>query len=266
MPATPRKRIAALLPRLLAAYGPQGWWPLRGRAGSPGFDEHGYHPGDYREPDTAAGRLEVMAGAILTQNTAWRNVESALDALLGGRPLSLGAITGLSLDALAGRIRSSGYFMQKARKLRALAEFLAARDDEPPSREELLGIWGVGPETADSILLYAYHRPHFVVDAYTRRLLSRMGVIRGGESYDEIQQTCVAALPAEPEAYNELHALVVRHAKEHCRSVPRCAGCPLSRAGRTWRPHAAGESADGQLPRQADSEAARNSHGGACHE
>ncbi len=229
MAASPRRRVAALLPRLLDAYGPQGWWPLRSRAGGPGFDGHGYHPGDYREPATAAGRLEVMAGAILTQNTAWRNVEPALDALLGGRPLDTRSLARLSLDELAERIRTSGYFRQKARKLRALAEFLGARGDEPPSREELLGIWGIGPETADSILLYAHHRPHFVVDAYTRRLLSRLAVIEGDESYGEIQRLCVDALPPEPEAYNELHALVVQHARAHCRSVPECAGCPLSR-------------------------------------
>ncbi len=182
MPASARRRIGALLARLLDAYGPQGWWPLRSRAGTPGFDEHGYHPGDYREPAAAAGRFEVMAGAILTQNTAWRNVEPALDALLGGRPLEPRRIADLSLEELAERIRTSGYFRQKARKLRALAEFVEARGEEPPSREELLGIWGIGPETADSILLYAYHEPHFVVDAYTRRLLSRLGVIgRRGE-------------------------------------------------------------------------------------
>jgi endonuclease-3 related protein len=230
VPAPQRRRVAALLPRLLDAYGPQGWWPLRSRAASPGFDEHGYHAGDYREPTTGAGRFEVMAGAVLTQNTAWRNVEPALDALLGGRPLDPRAVAEMSLEELAERIRTSGYFRQKARKLRALAEFIGARGEEPPSREELLGIWGIGPETADSILLYAFRRPYFVVDAYTRRLLSRLAVIGGSESYGEIQRLFVAAIPPEAEAYNELHALVVRHAKEHCRSAPRCAGCPISRA------------------------------------
>lgn len=224
-----RRRIAALLPRLLAAYGPQGWWPLRSRAGGPGFDARGYHPGDYSEPAAPAARFEVAVGAVLTQNTAWRNVEPALDALLRGRPLSPRAILAFEPEALAAAIRCSGYFRQKARKLRALAEFLAGSGKEPPAREELLAVWGVGPETADSILLYAYHRPCFVVDAYTRRLLSRLGVIDGPESYDTIRQLCVDALEPEPAAYNELHALIVRHAKEHCRSVPLCRGCPLAR-------------------------------------
>ncbi len=229
MAVAPRRRIAGLLPRLLAAYGPQGWWPLRSCAGRPGFDAHGYHAGDYRQPVSAAGRFEVAVGAVLTQNTAWRNVEPALDRLLGDGPLSPAAILALAPEALAEAIRCSGYYRQKARKLRALAQFFGERGGRAPAREELLSIWGVGAETTDSILLYAYHQPHFVVDAYTKRLLSRLGAIAGAESYGEIQRLCVEALPAESEAYNELHALIVRHAKEHCRSAPECRGCPLSR-------------------------------------
>jgi len=190
VPSTPRARIAALLPRLLATYGPQGWWPLRSRAGRPGFDAHGYHPGDYRQPRTAAGRFEVAVGAILTQNTAWRNVEPALDALLREGPLSPRAISGLPPDALTARIRPSGYYRQKASKIRELARFLESRGAAPPGRADLLGVWGVGPETADSILLYAYHELQFVVDAYTRRLFRRLGAMSGGESYEEIQALC----------------------------------------------------------------------------
>lgn len=225
-----------MLPRLLDAYGPQGWWPLRSRAGRPGFDARGYHPGDYREPRAAAGRFEVAAGAILTQNTTWRNVEPALDALLREGGLSPRAIGSLSRGALAARIRPSGYYRQKARKLHALAAFLAAGNGARPERAGLLGVWGVGPETADSILLYAYHGLQFVVDAYTRRLLGRLGVISAKESYDEIQRLCAGALPEEEWAYNELHALIVRHAKEHCRSVPACGGCPLARTCPSFRP------------------------------
>ena len=229
MSASPRRRVASLLPRLLDAYGPQGWWPLRSLAGGPGFDAHGYHAGDYRQPLDSSGRFEVAVGAVLTQNTAWRNVEPALDALLGRGPLAPPAILALSPDDLATTIRSSGYFRQKARKLRALAEFVAGLDGRPPGRDDLLAIWGVGPETADSILLYAWQQPHFVVDAYTRRLLSRLGLIVGTESYDSVQALWEGALPADPVTYNEMHALIVRHAKEHCRSVPECGGCPLSR-------------------------------------
>src|SRR5512146_3060781 len=105
--ASQRRRVAALLPRLLDAYGPQGWWPLRSRAGSPGFDEHGYHPGNYREPSTPEGRFEVMAGAVLTQNTAWRNVEPALDALARSGALEPRTIARLPPGELAERIRTS---------------------------------------------------------------------------------------------------------------------------------------------------------------
>ncbi len=229
MPAATRRRLASLLPRLLAAYGPQGWWPLRCRAGAPGFDAHGYHAGDFRQPLDGCGRFEVAVGAVLTQNTAWRNVEPALDALLARGPLTPQAVLALRSETLEAAIRSSGCFKQKARKLRALAEFLAGLGDRSPARGDLLAVWGIGPETADSILLYAYGQPRFVVDAYTRRLLSRLGGIDGTGSYDWIQALWESALPSDAASCNEMHALIVRHAKEHCRSVPECRGCPLSR-------------------------------------
>ena len=214
MSASPLRRLTSLLPRLLDAYGPQGWWPLRSLAGGPGFDAHGYHPGDYRQPLDSPGRLEVAVGAVLTQNTAWRNVEPALDALLGRGPLAPSAILARSLDDLATTIRSSGYFRQKARKLRALAEFVAALGARPPARDDLLAIWGVGPETADSILLYAWQLPHFVVDAYTRRLLSRLGLVDGTESYDTRPGAMGRRAPGRP-------CDVQRDARPHC---PACQG------------------------------------------
>jgi endonuclease-3 related protein len=227
--AAQRRRVAALLPRLLDAYGAQGWWPLRSLAGSPGFDEHGYHPGDYGQPPDASGRFEIAAGAVLTQNTAWRNVEAALDALLRDGPVGPGTILSLPPGSLAAKIRPSGYFRQKARKLRALARFIAGQGDKAPAREDLLAIWGIGPETADSILLYAYGQTRFVVDAYTRRLYGRLGLISGSESYDAVAALCLDALPRDAPGCNEMHALIVRHAREHCRSVPLCRGCPLAR-------------------------------------
>lgn len=221
---------------LMARYGPQGWWPLPGRAGRPGFDPRGYHPGRYGIPAEARGRFEVAVGAVLTQNTSWRNVEAALQALRKGGLLDPRRLSACSLRELASRVRSSGYYKQKARKLKTLARWWSASTGgKVPERGELLALWGVGPETADSILLYAFHRPWFVVDAYTRRLLQRLGWAEGSEGYGELQARVHAGFEADVRLYQELHALIVRHAKEHCRSAPLCRGCPLEEVLCRWR-------------------------------
>jgi len=227
--------VARLYEVLAARYGPQGWWPLAGRAGRLGFDGRGYHPGVYRVPGPRE-RFEVAAGAVLTQNTSWGNAEAALRALLAAGLLSPGALLDCSPQRLARLIRPSGYYNQKARKLRGLAvylEGLACGRAQAPTREALLALWGLGPETADSILLYAWHRPVCVVDAYTRRLLRRLDWIEGREGYEELAALCSRGLAVEVPVYQEFHALVVRHAKEHCRAAPECRGCPL--AGRLCR-------------------------------
>jgi endonuclease-3 related protein len=218
---------ARLYELLLTRYGPQGWWPLAGRAGRPGFDERGYHPGRYGLPAEPQGRFEVAAGAVLAQNTSWRNVEAALAALRVRGLLTPAGLRACALRRLAPLVRSSGYFNQKARKLKELARFWSGLSGRP-RRGELLALWGVGPETADSILLYAYHRPVFVIDAYTRRLLQRLGWAQGRESYEELQARFHAGLPTRAPLYQELHALIVRHSKEHCRLKPLCSGCPLA--------------------------------------
>jgi endonuclease-3 related protein len=218
---------------LLVRYGPQGWWPLGGRAGRSGFDERGYHPGRYGLPADPRGRFEVAAGAVLAQNTSWRNVEAALAALRGRGLLDASGLKAFPLRRLARLVRSSGYYRQKARKLKELASFWSGLSGSP-ERGELLALWGVGPETADSILLYAFHRPVFVVDAYTRRLLERLGWAVGCESYEELQARFRAALPPHAPLYQELHALIVRHAKEHCRPQPLCRGCPLAGSLCLW--------------------------------
>lgn len=145
-------------------------------------------------------------------------------------------IAGCAHGRLARLVRSSGYFNQKARKLKGASRaFLppsALEERTAPSREALLGMWGIGRETADSILLYAFRKPVFVVDAYTRRFLQRLGLIGGKESYDQVQQIFHAGFPLEHELYNEMHALVVEHAKRHCRARPLCAGCPVARSCR----------------------------------
>ena len=217
--------IRGLYRQLLGAYGPQGWWPVPSQGG--------YHPGDYDTPRAPAARFEVIMGAVLTQNTAWTNAAAALESLRAARVRLPSALLGLSHARLARLIRSSGYFNEKAKKLLVTAGFFSRRGAlgraAAPSREALLALWGIGPETADSILLYAFQEPVFVVDAYTRRVLDRIGLIEGQESYDEIQRIFHAAIRPNAPVYNEYHALIVEHAKRHCASRPRCEGCPVKR-------------------------------------
>jgi len=200
---------------LLDRHGEQGWWPIRGV----------YRPAHKRRPKSRGERLEIALGAILTQSTAWSNAARAIESLRAAGALGRRAILTLAEDDLAELVRSAGYFRQKARKLRAFAEARPGVD-----REGLLRIWGLGPETVDSILLYAHDVPVFVVDAYTRRILSRVGLARGGEPYTAIQGIFHRSLPADSALFNEFHALLVRHAKDHCRkSAPACDGCPILR-------------------------------------
>jgi endonuclease-3 related protein len=197
---------------LYAAWGPRGWWPA--------------------ETD-----LEMMVGAILTQNTAWTNVEKAIERLKQAGALRFRPLHEAPIDELAGWIRPAGYFNVKARRLRALTTLVAGPYQgevrrlltEPPERLRavLLGVNGVGPETADSIVLYAAGQPVFVVDAYTRRFLRRHGWIRGDESYDEVAAVFTGVLPGRAPLFNEYHALIVELGKKHCRARPDCASCPL---------------------------------------
>ncbi len=205
-------------------------------AGARGFDSRGYHPGSYRWPRSARGRFEIVLGAVLTQNTAWTNVEKALDRLRGaGLELPRDFLL-VRMSRLARLIKSSGYFNQKAKKLKVVAGMfsrpVSLRLRSAPLREQLLDLWGIGRETADSILLYAFARPVFVVDAYTRRIFTRLGVLDGSESYDRIQEVFHRGLPRSHELYNEMHALIVEHAKRHCRSKPQCRDCPIARSCR----------------------------------
>ncbi len=199
---------------LLKHFGPQHWWPAR-------------------------GPFEVMVGAILTQNTAWKNVERAIANLREAGVLEPLALAALSMDALAELVRPAGFFRVKAARLKALVDFLMehyqgkveAMAQEPGwyLREKLLGVHGVGEETADSILLYALEKPYFVVDAYTRRILTRQGIISGKESYGEIQGLFMDELPADVELFKEFHALLVELGKNYCRAKkPLCDQCPLN--------------------------------------
>ncbi|MEF3193464.1 MAG: endonuclease III domain-containing protein [Halothiobacillaceae bacterium] len=197
--------------RLDDAWGPQHWWP-------------------------GESVLEIMVGAVLTQNTAWSNVERAIANLKAAGALSMQALLALPLDELAALIRPAGYFNVKARRLRALLEWvwdaggveaLSGWTDEK-LRSGLLGVHGVGPETADDILLYAFGRPVFVIDAYTRRILGRLGLIEPTMGYEYLRVAIEAELGADVPLFNQFHALIVAHGKEVCRPRPRCERCVLA--------------------------------------
>jgi endonuclease-3 related protein len=209
--------------QLLSAYGPQGWWPLLGVAGSNPTKTgamRGYHIGDYSYPRTDAERFEICVGAILTQNTAWPNVESALRALAAHGVLSPHGILALTQPDLATLIRASGYFNVKARKLREFTEFYIGLAGATPSRATLLAVWGVGPETADSMLLYAYGQIEMIVDTYTRRILGHLKLTRASADYDAVKRFCTRRLPRDLIVYQEFHALLVEHAKRHYQRMP----------------------------------------------
>jgi endonuclease III related protein len=182
--------------------------------------------------------FEVCVGAILTQNTAWMNVERALAVLRERGLLSFAALRGMAPTELAPLIRSSGYFNVKARRVMAFVDFLDREyggriermtAEEPLAvRAKLLAVTGIGRETADSIALYAAGLPIFVVDAYTRRIFSRLGVLEGSEDYDVIRARFESELPKDVTLYNDYHAQVVHLGKDFCRTVPRCDGCALA--------------------------------------
>lgn len=205
---------------LYDTYGPQHWWP-------------------------AETPWEVIVGAILTQSTNWQNVERAIENLKQHSALAPERLYKLSEEKLAELIRPAGYFRQKAKKLKAFLAHLYAQHDgdlremlsQPTNklRTELLSIWGIGPETADSILLYAAQKPTFVVDAYTKRIFSRLGLISSQISYDELQRFFVMRLPRSVKLFNEYHALIVRHGKEICRPKPRCGQCVLAHTCQSYR-------------------------------
>ena len=187
----------------------------------------------------AESPFEVAIGAILTQNTAWTNVERAIHNLKQAEALTPERLAGLPLPQLEELIKPSGFFRQKARRLHSLAKHLVEEwqgsltyfcsGPLQDARSRLLSLHGVGPETADSILLYAADRPSFVVDAYTRRIFERIGLLKGQEKYDEIRRLFMQSLPEDAELYNEYHAQIVQLAKTCCRKNKTiCADCPLN--------------------------------------
>ncbi len=207
-------QIRQIYDAMFEHFGPQDWWP----------------------GDTPT---EIMIGAILTQNTNWRNVERAIANLRACNLIDLAAIHELSADALAKLIRPAGYYNVKARRLKNLADYICREHDcdlerffDQPAdvlREQLLAVNGIGRETADSIVLYAAAKPTFVVDAYTARIFRRHFLIDETADYEEIKELCESALPTEVQLYNEYHALLVACGKDYCRPKALCDECPLNR-------------------------------------
>ncbi len=201
---------------LLDEYGCQGWWPVTPPGGT--RPEYSGGPVDDRQ------RFEVCCGAILTQNTAWKNASRAITNMHEEGIFDPEDIIAADRSRLAGVIRPSGYYNAKSDKLKRMARFFAGEGEV--TRDAILGISGVGPETADSILLYAFGKLFFVIDAYTRRIFSRAGLITGDERYDSIRELFERNLPDDVALYREYHALIVAHAKRRChRKDPSCTGC-----------------------------------------
>jgi endonuclease-3 related protein len=215
-----RSGVLKVYNTLLRHFGPQRWWPIQQTKGEP------QQPGLSDDK-----RFEICAGAILTQNTSWKNVEGALANLLDSELLSAQAMQRVPESELAELIKPAGYYNQKAERLKLFARALANWRSEP-SREALLNITGIGPETADSMLLYAYDQPYFVIDAYTRRVFSRLGLTKEDMEYEDMQALFHdSILPKEENVgiYKEFHALIVRLCKEHCKKTPLCGDCPLEK-------------------------------------
>jgi endonuclease-3 related protein len=207
-----KNKLLRIYDKLYARFGPQHWWP-------------GETP------------FEVTVGAILTQNTNWGNVEKAIENLKKEGALNPRSLHAMSRAHLASLIKPAGYYNIKARRLKNFVDFLFGeyggsmrkmRNEElTVMRGKLISVNGIGPETADSIMLYALEKPVFVIDAYTKRFLSRHTVMDHDSSYDRFREFFYSQLKREVSLFNEYHALIVRLAKEYCRTKPRCGGCPL---------------------------------------
>ena len=205
--------LQRLFDRLLAAYGPQHWWP-------------------------AESDFEMIVGAILTQNTAWRNVETALNKMKLEQIRSWDAVLEVPVETLAEVIRPSGYFNQKARKIKLFAYFLDREFERstdslfqvplPDLRDLLLAQWGIGPETADDIILYAAKKPVFVIDNYTRRLTTRLGWEVLPPDYEGHRAMFESLLRPNAEMYGEYHALIDHHCNGTCTKTPKCGDCPIA--------------------------------------
>ena len=208
-----KRKLKLIFKRLYSVFGPQHWWP-------------------------AESSFEIMVGAILTQNTNWSNVEKAISVLKENKLLNARRLYQLPKKRLAGLIKSAGYYNVKAARLKSFLKFFLDRyaakikimgeQDLKTLRAQLLTVKGIGPETADSILLYALNKPIFVVDTYTKRILSRHGLIRAQADYSQLQGIFMRNLKNDVQLFGEYHALLVKLGKDYCRKQnPKCEICPL---------------------------------------
>jgi endonuclease-3 related protein len=207
-----KKTLIDIFDVLYQSFGPQYWWP-----GNSAF--------------------EVAVGAILTQNTNWGNVEKAIAKIKVQKALNAGALHKMPHKQLASLIRPAGYFNVKAKRLKSFLDFLCndfkgsmqrmKKGDTSSLRKSLLSVHGIGPETADSILLYALDKPVFVIDAYTKRIMSRHWLVSESIGYHELQELFHKHLPLDVQLFNEYHALFVMAGKHYCKPRPKCTGCPL---------------------------------------
>ncbi|NQU79692.1 endonuclease III domain-containing protein [Candidatus Woesearchaeota archaeon] len=223
------QKIQKIYTTLMNSYGPQGWWPLTPK----GSTKTIHHQGP---PVTDTHRFEIMLGAILTQNTAWTNVEKALEQLHTNKLVSPNQLLQTNKNKLAKLIRSAGYYNQKAERLKIISNFIKDHTiktllslNKDILRNILLEIKGIGPETADSILLYAFEKPSFVIDTYTKRIFSRIGICEKNIAYDDLQKMFEQNLNKNLTTYQEYHALIVELAKQHCKTKPICNNCPIQR-------------------------------------
>ena len=232
------EKIDKIYQRLLQIHGPQGWWPLSGRKRAKNAEDKPLNVPKHHNgpPLNDRDRWEIVVGAILTQNTAWTNVEKAIANLNQAKMLDMKKIQSAKTVSIAKLIRPAGYYNQKAERLKIVANFFSShfRNKTTPPRVELLQVKGIGPETADSILLYAFGVPTFVVDAYTRRIFSRLGFFPAAAAYDDIRNLFMAELSKsfktdaeKAMVFKEYHALIVEHAKNHYSKKPHGKDCPL---------------------------------------
>ena len=223
-----RKKLMHAYKTLHKEYGPQGWWPVTDSGVVPTYKK--------RKRLSESQMFEIIVGAILAQNTSWKNAEKSLVELNKENAIDAKKLVGMNKNKLIRLIKSSGYFNQKADRLKVVANFFLqnklsdlSKLEASELRNKLLEVKGIGEETADSIVLYAFKKPMLVIDAYTKRIMSRLGMCKEDASYGELQEMFHSQLEMDAEIFNEYHALLVELAKQHCTKKPVCTGCPAGK-------------------------------------
>lgn len=225
-----KEQIIKIYKKLYELYGPQGWWPLINHNGTNPTKTgaiRGYHPENYDLPVERNQIYEIILGAILTQNTSWLSAEMALFNIDKLNAIEPEKLLQLNDETLKSAIRCAGFLNQKAIYLREITKFFISLSGRVPTRKELLAVKGVGNETADSILLYAYKQPQFVIDAYTKRIFSHLGLVNENVKYIELKELFESNLPKDMAVYQEYHALIVEHAKRYYSKKPYGVNDPL---------------------------------------